>query len=316
MVLFWVLIRHEQSEPMVLEKGMLAFALGSATLALLYYNDIGIEYIDGRVSVFGDNQNIIGQRMAISIIILVLAVLQNRLQINKTRYFLLALIPLMIGLLIATGSRLAIMSFGAAFIAGLVLLKTKNYYLKVVVFVAGVVSFFFIWQFMMQNEVLRTRLLQSIQEGHLSNRDVIWENILPLIKSNPIFGVGQSGYAAFCEATFGRYVSPHSVIMELMVFTGATGLLIYFYFLFRIFRMGYFSYKMDGFLLPVLLMIIVIGLLLGSHILELKLGWSILAYIACSSIYSMEEDEYYDEEEVFFQNQNGYYVPNIWDNGK
>ncbi|MGV8095732.1 MAG: O-antigen ligase family protein [Mangrovibacterium sp.] len=287
-VLFWILINHERIDPLVLEKGMLSFALGSATLALLYSCGIGIEYADGRVSIFGDNQNIIGQRMCISIIILMITVLQNRLQIRKMRYLFLLLIPLMLSLLVATGSRLAILSFALAFIAGVFLLKTKNYHLKIMVLALGFVSFVFIWKFAMENEILRTRLLLSLQEGQLSDRDMIWGNILPLIKNNLIFGVGQTGYTTFCVSEFGRYVSPHSVVMELISFTGVTGLTIYFIFLYQIFRMGYLSYKAEGLLLPVLLIIIVTGLLLGSHILELKPGWSIFAYITCSSACSCD----------------------------
>ncbi|MBI9063786.1 MAG: O-antigen ligase family protein [Marinilabiliaceae bacterium] len=288
-ILFWILINHEQSEPLILEKGLLYFALGSATLALLYFNGIGIELSEGRVSIFGDNQNAIGQRMCFSIIIVSMVVMQNRLQLNKARFLLLLLIPMMLSLLVATGSRLAILSFALVFITGLVLVKTRDYYLKVVVFTVGIISFVFIWQFLMQNDLLRTRLLMSLQEGHLSERDVIWSNLLPLIENNPIFGVGQSGYSAFCNSNYGRYVSPHSVILELLCFTGTIGLLIYFFFLYQIFRKGYLTYKSNGLLLPILLIINIVGLLLVSHILELKIGWSILAYIAASSI-TMEKE--------------------------
>jgi len=109
-ILFWLLINHATKEPHILEKALLYFALGSATLAILYYNGIGIEMIEGRVSIFGDNENSIGQRLCFSIIIISMAVLQNRLHLNKSRFLLLLAIPLLFGLLIATGSRLSLVS--------------------------------------------------------------------------------------------------------------------------------------------------------------------------------------------------------------
>jgi O-antigen ligase len=300
-ILFWILLNHEHVEPFVLEKGLFSFALGAAVLAFLYFNGIGIELSEGRISIFGDNQNAIGQRMSVSVIIISMVVLQNSLQLNKSRYLLFLLIPLMLSLMVATGSRLAILTFAVMFITGVMLVKARNYYLKGIILLAGVISFFFIWHVIMQNEVLRTRLLMSLQEGHLSDRDVIWQNILPLIESNPIFGVGQSGYTAFCMSNFGRYVSPHSVIMELLCFTGIIGFIIYLFFLYKIFRKGYSSYQATGFLLPILMMINVIGVLLVSHMLELKIGWCILAYITVSSVHFKRLN---DSEVIIPENDN------------
>lgn len=59
---------------------------------------------------FGDNQNIIGLRMTISITILAFSVLQNTLQLNKFRYLLLTPIPVMLELLAVTASRVALIS--------------------------------------------------------------------------------------------------------------------------------------------------------------------------------------------------------------
>ncbi len=282
-VLFWILINHVRTEPLVLEKGLVFFSLGAATLALLYYLGIGIEITnDGRVSIFGDNQNAIGQRMCFAITIVTLAILQNRVNINKSRFLLLLIIPVLLGLLVATGSRLSILSLAIVFIAGLVLFKTKSHLAKGVIFLIGIVCFIFMVQLALENEMLRERFLSSIQEGNLSDRDVIWEHIFPLIKQNTIFGVGQTGYTNFCFDIFGRYMSPHNVILEIVCFTGVIGLFIYFIFLYQIFTQAYILYKAEGFLLPLLLSITVMGILLGSHILEVKIGWVILAYIATS----------------------------------
>ena len=280
-ILFWILMNHEQFERLVLEKGMLSFALGSVALALLYKAGIGIEFnTDGRITIFGDNQNIIGLRMCISTIIILMAVLQNRLKLGKLRYLLLIPIPIMLQLMAESGSRVSFIAFVSAFIIGILLFKTKNVWRKVAIFTAGVFAFIFVWQFLMQSGILKLRLLESIQEGDLSKREILWQALFPLVKSNPIIGVGNTGYANFAQTTFGIVESPHNVLLELLCLTGITGLFLYLIFLYRIFKKGLSDYKMDGFLLPLILIIPILGMLLSGQILNVKIGWVIFAYIA------------------------------------
>jgi O-antigen ligase len=134
----------------------------------------------------------------------------------------------------------------------------------------------------MQSEVLKFRLLQSTQEGDLSGREIIWQTVLHLIKRSPILGVGNTGYAYFMQTNFGSVTSPHNVILEVLCLTGITGLFLYLIFLYRIFKISLNRYKMDGFLLPLMLIIPILGLLFSGQILAVKIGWVIFAYITGS----------------------------------
>lgn len=279
-VLLWILMYHEQYQPLVLEKGIFSFALGSVILALLFNAGIGIDYEGGRVSIFGDNQNNVGMRMSISIIILLTILLQNRLQLGKFRYLLLTPIPLMLTLMAESGSRLAFISFILSFIIGGFLFKTRKIWTKAMIMVIGTLAFIAIWQFLLQNEILSIRLLQSVQEGDISERDIIWQRLLPLVKNNPIFGVGKTGYAFFAQATFGQATSPHNVILEVLCLTGIIGLIIYLIFLYRVFKRIFNLYRTEDLLLPLLLTLPIFGLLLSGQILYVKIGWVIFAYIA------------------------------------
>jgi O-antigen ligase len=290
-VLFWILLNHEQYDRLILEKGMFSFALGSITVALLFNAGIGIEYEGGRVSIFGDNQNIIGLRMSISIIVILTVILQNKLHLNKLRYLLLIPIPLMLKLMAESGSRVAVISFVLAFITGGFLLKTKKVWMKAIVLCMGTIVFIAVWQYFMQNEVLSSRLLLSIQEGDLSERNIIWKRLIPLMKSSPIFGVGKTGYDLFSILTFGDIYSPHNVLIEVFCLTGITGLFFYLLFLFKIYKKGVSQYRNEGALLPLILLIPVLGLLFSAQILNVKIGWIIFAYIA-SSKYSGLQSEY------------------------
>lgn len=283
-ILFWILVNHEEHDPYVLEKGFISFAIGSVLLAFLYYLGIGIEYEGGRVRIFGDNQNIIGLRMGISIVIIFLTLMQNRLHFGDSRYLLLLPVPLMLLLLMQTGSRVAFISFLLSFIVLVLVVKTKRIWNKIILMVFGSFALIYFWLLLLKEESMRLRLLESFQEGDLSGRDVIWSKIFPLIKNNLIFGVGRTGYSSFADTAFGYTYSPHNVILEVLSLTGITGLILYGYFLYQIVRKSIYSYKTEGILLPFILLIPVLGMLLSAQLLEVKIGWIIFAYAMGTSL--------------------------------
>lgn len=282
-LLFWFMVNHARKDYLILEKGMLFFAFGAIAIAIFYIAGIGVEYEEGRLRMFGENQNTLGVKMCIGVIILLLSVVQDKIQIGKIRYLFLVFIPLMVIFLFETGSRLAFISFVLCIVAGIVLLKTKKSSGKLVVLSIGIVGLIILGISVIQTPVLRDRLLESLYKGDLSNRDVIWRNLLPLIKENPVFGVGDTGYNLYTIMTFGQVKSPHNVILEVICLTGFVGLFIYFAFLFKIFLKGYQIYKKCGLLLPILLVIPILGALFSGHTLTLKIIWIILAYVVGSS---------------------------------
>ena len=71
-------------------------------------------------------------------------------------------------------------------------------------------------------------------------------------------------------------------VLEVLSFTGFFGFLLYLIFLFKVFKNAYLTYVKYDMLLPALLTINVLGILLASHLLEVKIGWAILAYISTS----------------------------------
>jgi len=288
--LFWFLINHERKDPLVLEKGLLSFSLGSVALVLLFYAGIGIEYNGGRVSIFGDNQNTIGLRMSISMAILILTTAQNKLKLGKTRYLLLLPIPIMLLLMGETGSRVAFISFALIFVTGVVLFKSKRIWGKISTFSIGSIALIYSWVFLVQSETLAQRLLRSYEEGDLAGRDVIWKGLYPIIEDNPMLGVGKTGYDYITNINFGRWVSPHNVILEVLCYTGVIGLIIYLLFLFRVLKKGYQNYKTEGLLLPLLLIIPVLGMLVSGQILGVKIGWVIFAYIVGSSVFKPKSE--------------------------
>jgi len=279
--LFYILVNHDSQDPGILEKGMLSFAVGSITFAFLYSLGIGVEIsAGGRVSVFGDNQNPIAMRSCISILILILSAIQNPLNLGKLRFLFLLPIPIMIQLIVVTASRAAIVVFILSILSVVFLMRTKKIWIRTMIFIVASLMIIAAWVFTMQSEVLSLRLLSSVMDRDLSGRDIIWQNIMPLIKENLVFGVGTVGYAEFSQSTFGLFNSPHNVFLEILCYTGIIGLSIYLVFLYRLFSKCYKLYRTENILLPLILLIPVMGIIASSQILDVKTGWIIFAYIA------------------------------------
>jgi hypothetical protein len=286
-VLFWILINHENSDNLILEKAMLGFAVGSIVLSLLFTLGIGIDFdpTSNRTTIFDENANNVGIRMSISLIILPLAIFQNRLNMGKIRYLFLLGIPLLFSTMIATGSRVSFIAFILAYVTFIFLYQSKSRWGKTLLFLVGILTFIFVWQFVLKSEGITERLIQSIQQGDLSERDIVWKKIWPIWLDNPVFGVGKTGYEYLTTNPSGRFISPHNVILEILCLTGITGLILYFVFLYRITKIGYQTFKYQNYLLSILLLIPVFGLLLSAQLLQVKTGWIIFSYIAAHSIY-------------------------------
>lgn len=282
-LLLWALVNHARKDYLILEKAMLFFAFSAVTLAIFFLVGIGVKYQTGRLGMFNENQNTLGFRMNLGIIILLLSVIQNKLQLGKIRYLLLTPIPLMVNFLFETGSRLAFISFLFSIIAGIALFKTKKSSDKIIATAIGITSLIILGVFLMQSDVLKNRLFESIQTGDSSGRDEIWSKIIPLIKEKPVFGVGDTGYSLYTQMVFGKPRSPHNVILEVICLTGFAGLLIYFSFLFNVFLKSYQTYRKNGLLLPILLIIPILGALFTGQILTRKVGWIIFAYMIGST---------------------------------
>ena len=286
-LLFWILTNHSRKDYMILEKGMLFFALGCVVISLFYLANIGVEYEGGRLSMFKENQNTLGIRMNLGIIILLLAVLQNKLNLGKIRFLLLIPIPILMNLLFSSGSRVALISFFLCLVLLTTMLKARNMLYRFLTVLIGIACLIFFVGRVLQSDLLRDRLQQST-EGNLSGRDEIWKNLIPLIRDNFLFGVGQTGYDYYSIVTFGIIRSPHNVILEVICLTGFVGLTIYLLFLFNIFRKSFEIYRYQGSLLPLIFGIPISGLLLSGQILGQKIGWVIFAYIIGSSVVKLQ----------------------------
>lgn len=280
-LLFLILLNYEEMEPRILHKALLAFAFGSFSLSILFQFGIGVTYSaesgDGRVSLFGDNENLVGLRMAISSIIFWVTAFHNNLNFGKWRFLLIIPIIFMVILMAETGSRTAFLAFISSFAIGLILRKNSSLTYKLSILFSGLIIGFLLFKFFSQS-LLWERIIESKQSGDLNGRDDIWNVITILILENPIFGVGLSGYNSFSIMHLSKIESPHNVILEILCYTGLFGLIIYLIFLFRVFRQSFLIYIYNGQTLQILLLIPFLFSFLSGQTLNVKICWVILAF--------------------------------------
>lgn len=287
LVFFWLIINHDRRDPGILDKSLFIFALGGISIAVLYFFEIGIEYhsVTGRVTIFDDNENKVGLKTGIAIIILFLAVVQNTFRLPKFRFLFLIPIPLMITLTAETGSRIAMLSLVFSFMLSVFLFKKKHFISKMVLLILGFFASSLLLEYILQNEVLRFRILRTLQEGNLGGRELVWPNVLTLIQDSYFLGVGIPGYESFAIQVFGEFKSPHNVILEVLAYTGIIGLFLYLIFLSRLLFTSYKYYIKSGVILPMILFVPVLGMLLSAQLLHQKIGYLIFAFAASRVFY-------------------------------
>lgn len=285
-IMFWFLINHFRRDERIFDKGFIWFVISSATLGVLYLLGIGADLdLNGRISMFNDNSNGIGVKMAIASLYLIDHTLNNKYKKIYKPYYLLLLIPI-VSLLIATASRVAFISFFLGIVLFFTLQKTRKIYSKLMIILFGFLVIIIGFNYLQQTDsTILFRLNQSANEGNLSGRDEIWAGYMPTIIQNPIFGVGMSGKSSSSIKYFGRDWSPHNVFIEILLYSGIIGLFIFLIFLYYFYKNAYLYYKNHNILYPLLLSIPVMGLMISGQLLGIKIAWLLFAIALSRRLY-------------------------------
>jgi O-antigen ligase len=281
-LVFIVLCNYAAIDKYIILKGLLVFSLSSFCLTILFLFGLGeISYIEGRFSIFGMNENGLGLALCISIFILIAIVFDNKLFFNKGRYLLLVMIPFLFFFLLQTGSRGALISLTLGLGTYFILNNKLKHIYKIVLFLVILFSSLFIWEFFLRDSVITARLMESINNRDVSSRDLVWKSIYIIIADNTMFGIGETGYAQKMD-NFSEYgvASPHNVFLEIFCYTGLVGLVIFLFFLKNIFVAAREVFLNKGEILSIVLLFPLANNLLSGQLLDVKMLWVILAFIA------------------------------------
>jgi O-antigen ligase len=145
---------------------------------------------------------------------------------------------------------------------------------------------------------MKRRITKTLEQQDLGGRKEIWEEILPLIDENAVFGVGLSGYEKHSIVTFGKISSPHNVILEILAYCGILGLLLFFVFFLKVVIISFKYYLINRNFLSLMLLIPVMGLFLSAQALDVKVVWVILAF-ASSKVFHLKKNKTFENSLLY-----------------
>lgn len=297
-LIFVLLLNHQKKDNRVLHEGLLWFSISCFVMGVLFYQGIGLTYDNiGRVRIFGDNSNATGIKMAVGILFLLNYCLEhptiqdeNNLKGKKIYkpWLLLLTIPMFM-LLFGTASRTALLVLASGAILFVLLRKTGSNKKKLISLAVGIAALVIGYIVISKQDVVMARMNDTIEEGNISGRDVIWNVYLPLIEEHPIIGTGFTGHYDRAQFVLGQAMSPHNVLIEVALYSGVIGLFFFLVFLYNVFTCAWKYQKYLNNLGPLITSMAIVGMVLSGQALGVKLFWALAAYALS---YKFENNNY------------------------
>lgn len=284
-IVFIIVVNASRFDSKILLKSIFSFSLGNVLLTVLYFMGVSNSSFGGRQTVFGLNQNVLGMMLVASLFTILYLYQKRKEVLIKNINMLMLFLPLILFLIIKTGSRTAFISAIIAFFIFLFfsnIKKIKKYAILLSAFFASV----YLWIFYLKDSLVISRLGSTVDSGDLSNRDIIWAKIFKFMEGNYLFGIGRTGYTFEMTGVFSvegnDFTSPHNVIIEIISYTGFLGLIIIAPFFYHIFRNSFLTAKINRNYISLIYFMIILALIFSGQLLEEKYPWILLAYIASS----------------------------------
>jgi O-antigen ligase len=229
----------------------------------------------GRLTLFGDNSNSIGTFLAVSFIISFHYLVKGRLSFF-TFFLLIAIFVIFLGIL-KTGSRASLISSLAVVIY---FINFKGGFIRSLLrfLLLSVLIVLFIILISTQ-EIIGARMLNFINDGDVSGRDVIFLSVLPFIMEHWFLGIGISGYYNLTYQYFEGFFSPHNSLLEALIYTGFLGFIFFSKWILSVFKRSFFLKSEFNFNLFISLSVPVLIVLINSQFFLSKPIWVIIAII-------------------------------------
>ncbi len=278
-VIFWLLLNHQRKDSRVFREGLLWFALSCFIVGTLFLYGVGLTFgLGERVRIFGDNPNATGIKMSVGILFLLDYCLNHYTGRKVYKPWLLLLSIPMFSLLFATASRTALIIIVSGLILFILFRQSKTKISKVVWPLIGILGLVVGFYFLGNQEIIMSRMIDSIEEGNISGRDQIWNEYMGLIGQHPLLGTGFSGHYNTAKSVLGQVYSPHNVLIEVTLYSGIIGLSFFLVLLFHIFKNAVEYKKRLQILGPLITSMAIIGMVLANQALGIKLFWTLAAY--------------------------------------
>jgi len=276
-VMFLFITNHLLQSNRATKYALVSFFLSVVLMGLLYLLGIGIdveiELEKMRLTLFGENPNMIGNKAVVAYLIALYFLLtppkNNVRKSTVIKILFIATIPLFFSLVLASGSRGAFLIFFIAGLFALLLLKLPVAY-KTILLVTGIIVTIYIFDFVyLKESVMHERLRQTIEEGEFGGRDIMIKNSINVFKDYPLFGVGR-----IALQTGGKTRDPHNVFLAVLLASGLFGFLPFLYFNYKVFNKVIFNYRLSkDFFYPVLAITLLLIMFKSGGLITTKFLW-------------------------------------------
>jgi O-antigen ligase len=276
---FFFLISIIVNKPDVGFKMFISLNIGIFILTILFLFNVGVEYHDNRLSIFGENPNLIGIFCVFSIVFILSSIFENKQQLSMRRYGLALFLFPLLKIVAETGSRVTFLGLMLSLFVFFMFQKRGKLLSKIIISISGIVFIIAAINYFMNTGVLSERLLKTYESNDLGGRDYIWVYLLPYIIEKPVFGLGVNGYIELCTLVFGRYFSPHNVFIEILIYCGAVGLFTFLFFYYRMIKTAWSVLQKQFYILPCVLLIFIFFIFFSGQGLMTKPFWIVYAYV-------------------------------------
>lgn len=277
---FWLLSNDLRRYRNLKHHFLYIILINGVFLSFLSFFQIGIDlgHMD-RQSLLGNNSNIIGLASSISFLIIIYLLIENPKKWNKLRYLLILFVPFLLQTIAKTGSKGAMITLGVSLITYFIVLN-KPFKQKIPLIILSLVGLIYGAFYMLQNQVLATRMESFLKTGDTTGRAERWELAFDVFLDNPIFGVGENGLNYLVSENFRSY-DPHNVFLYVMATGGLVASIPFFIFLYTVFKNGYTYKPVWGTNLHLVLFLIMLMFWFkAGGGLNSKLAWAYFAFIA------------------------------------
>jgi O-antigen ligase len=259
----------------VLWNSLYVFSFSNIVLSFLYFLGVGqsssFSELEGRATIFGNNQNYLGVGLSLSALFLLYNLFFYRIGNVKKLISIVGVGPVIIFMLL-TGSRTAFLLFLFGLILFLFLTSRINIFKKIVLFLFMSLFVLSIGLVFWEKLDVLHRLAATVEDGDSANRDLIWAGLLYLFEDSFLLGVGKTGYLRIIGD-----LSPHNAFLEVFVYTGLIGLVIFVYYVFVLFKRAIIHYKSSHDFFGIILCFAFFGVMMTGQLFDQKVVWFFMA---------------------------------------
>jgi O-antigen ligase len=284
LVFFWISynLMHEE---IVVKGTLISISASVVVLTLLQFAGLTGDMEGSRATAFDANPNNVAVVFSIGLLSLFGLAYGRRFPDWKMRLTFWATSALIVLSIVRTGSRGTIIALALSF--GILIFKEGDIALKFKMAIFGLAAVILLGIFSYQVDAVRRRWEQTLLDGSLAGRDVIYTEAVGMFLEKPIFGWGPVNHFYELGSRVGRLRrNPHNTYLWMLTEVGLIGSIPFFVGLWVCWHEAWKArFSIQG-IAPVMMLSFLLMINMKGSWHNNKLFWLVLAYALASSTYA------------------------------